>query len=318
MSVILSTDSIVPRERMEYWSSIVGRVFVPSDIAATPETPFSGTITTDRLGYLQIATVDAVAQRVRRTSRLIAEAEEEYLLVGLQARGTAVLTQDGRTAPLRPGEFALYDVSRPYTLDFPGHHQQLIFRLPRRMLGLPETDLRRITCTAIGSGQGLASVAVPFLSKLATDAETYGPEVGEMLARNVVDLLATVITERLGQDPAATDAGHQTLLLRIRAFINDHLADPALSPEVIAAAHHISVRYLHSLFHGEGTTVSRWILHRRLEECRRELGRPRRSRPAVAAVAHRGGFSSPAHFSRAFRAAYGMSPREWQYLVDHS
>lgn len=298
--MILSTDCVLPRERLDYWSSMVGRVFVPSDIVVAPETFFSGTITTDRLGCLQIATVDAVAQRVRRTSRLIAQADDECLLVGLMGRGTGVVIQDGRTAPLAPGEFALYDASRPYTLDFLSHHQTVL-RLPRRMLGLPENDLRRVTCTAIGSEQGLASIAVPFLSKLATEAGTYRPEVGEMLARNMVDLLATVITEQLGQDPAATDAGHQTLLLRIRAFINDHLADPALSPDVIAAAHHISVRYLHSLFHAEGITVSRWILHRRLEECRRRTsvrppradrtGRRRRRRPGMphAAAAHHTG-----------------------------
>ncbi|MGW0964073.1 AraC family transcriptional regulator [Streptomyces gelaticus] len=32
----------------------------------------------------------------------------------------------------------------------------------------------------------------------------------------------------------------------------------------------------------------------------------------MAAVAQRWGFVSPSHFSRAFRATYGMSPREWQ------
>ncbi|WP_405752734.1 AraC family transcriptional regulator [Streptomyces sp. NBC_00012] len=29
-------------------------------------------------------------------------------------------------------------------------------------------------------------------------------------------------------------------------------------------------------------------------------------------MAHRWGFSSPSHFSRTFRGAYGMSPSEWQ------
>jgi AraC-like DNA-binding protein len=138
-----------------------------------------------------------------------------------------------------------------------------------------------------------------------------------MLARNAADLLTTLIAEHLGRDTADPDAAHHALLLRIRAFIVSHLGDPDLSPESIAAAHRISVRYLHRLFQSEGTTVSRWIQHRRLEECRRELSRPGRMSPAVAAVAHRWGFANPAHFSRVFRAAYGMSPREWQATTDH-
>ncbi|XES00905.1 AraC family transcriptional regulator [Streptomyces sp. S1D4-11] len=45
---------------------------------------------------------------------------------------------------------------------------------------------------------------------------------------------------------------------------------------------------------------------------KRELGRSANRRLSVAAVAQRWGFSSPSHFSRTFRDAYGMSPSAWQ------
>ncbi|MGW0704337.1 helix-turn-helix transcriptional regulator [Streptomyces sp. NPDC002867] len=80
----------------------------------------------------------------------------------------------------------------------------------------------------------------------------------------------------------------------------------------MAAAHNISVRHVHRLFQDEWTTAGRWIQHRRLEACRRELGRPGRNVPTVMTIARRFGFTSPSHFSRAFRAAYGVSPREWR------
>ncbi|WP_235619353.1 helix-turn-helix domain-containing protein [Embleya scabrispora] len=51
---------------------------------------------------------------------------------------------------------------------------------------------------------------------------------------------------------------------------------------------------------------------RRLHECRRELGRTGRDTVKVATVAQRWGFANPAHFSRAFRAAFGVSPRDWR------
>lgn len=316
MSLVLSTDSVPADERLAYWHEAVCGTFVPLDVStpgdASSSAPFSGAVRTDQLGHLRISTVDADAERVFRTPRLIARDSDEYLLVGLQGSGPAVVSQDGRDAVLRPGDFVLYDTTRPYTLSFPDRFQTKVFQVPRQALGLRESDLRRITGIAIRGDEGPASLVGPFLAGLAAGAGTCDPRVGEMLARNAVDLLTTLIAERLGRDTTGTDAAHQALLLRIRAYVGRHLADPDLSPERIAAAHHISVRYLHKLFQSDGTTVSRWIQHRRLEECRRELSRPGRMRPAVAAVAHRWGFTSPAHFSRAFRTAYGMSPRAWQ------
>jgi AraC-like DNA-binding protein len=315
LSIVLSTDAVPASERLAYWHDAVWRTFVPLDVS-TPgdavKAPFSGAVRTDQLGYLRISTVDADAERVRRTPRLIARDSDEYMLVGLQARGPAVVTQDGRDAVLRPGDFALYDTTRPYALSFPESFQMKVFQVPRRVLGVNESDLRRITGVTIRGDEGSATLVAPFLANLAAGAATCLPQVGEMLARNAVDLLTTLIAEQLGRDTDGTDAAHQALLRRIRAFMSAHLADPDLSPETIAAAHRISVRYLHRLFQCDGTTVSRWIQQRRLEECRRELSRPGRASPSVSAIAHRWGFTSPAHFSRAFRAAYGMPPRVWQ------
>lgn len=113
----------------------------------------------------------------------------------------------------------------------------------------------------------------------------------------------------LGRPAADRPGGDRALLLRIRAFIDRHLADPDLTPRAIARAHSISLRHLHNLFESEDATVSRWIQRRRLEECRRDLARHAKG-STIAAVAHRWGFVSAAHFSRVFRAVYGMAPRE--------
>lgn len=102
------------------------------------------------------------------------------------------------------------------------------------------------------------------------------------------------------------------MLARIKDYAIHHLGDPSLSPEQIATAHHVSVRYLHKLFQSEETTVARWIQRRRLEMCARDLSRRAAASPTVSCVARRWGFVSPAHFSRVFRAAYGATPREWR------
>jgi AraC-like DNA-binding protein len=102
----------------------------------------------------------------------------------------------------------------------------------------------------------------------------------------------------------------QNLLARIQGYIQQRLGDRGLSPRTIAAAHHISVRTLHRMFQGDGGgTVAAWVRARRLERCRHDLLDPRLRSWSVRAIAARWGFGDNAHFSRAFRAAYGTSPQ---------
>ncbi|MGW2180461.1 helix-turn-helix domain-containing protein [Streptomyces sp. NPDC001732] len=69
------------------------------------------------------------------------------------------------------------------------------------------------------------------------------------------------------------------------------------------------------MFQHEGITMGQWVKQRRLDSCKQDLSRPPNRRTTVAAVAHRWGFSSQAHFSRTFKDAYGTSPGQWQALA---
>jgi AraC-like DNA-binding protein len=81
---------------------------------------------------------------------------------------------------------------------------------------------------------------------------------------------------------------------------------------MIAAAHYISLRALYTLFETQQTSVAGWIRERRLERCRRDLADPALRERSVSAIAARRGLTDPAHFSRAFRAAYGLPPTEYR------
>ena len=85
---------------------------------------------------------------------------------------------------------------------------------------------------------------------------------------------------------------------------------------MIAAAHGISVRSLHRLFRGGNVTVTGWIRECRLDRCRRDLIDPHFRAKPVHAIAARWGLPDAAHFSRAFRAAYGFSPQV--YRLEHA
>jgi AraC-like DNA-binding protein len=102
---------------------------------------------------------------------------------------------------------------------------------------------------------------------------------------------------------------------RVREFASRNLRDPDLDAEVIAAAVGVSVRYLHKLFACEPRTLMRWIRKERLTRIRNELANNALSDHRIATIAYGWGFSDPAHFSRTFRAAYGVSPRDFRESV---
>jgi len=314
MSVVLTTAAVPDQNKVAYWNDAVSRTLVPMTVAPRGEGPFDGRIATDRIAFLRVATLEADGNRVSRTPALIARSSEALVAVGVQVSGTATVVQDGRQAQMDAGDLVVYDTTRPYSFDYPQRFAMHVFQLPRRMLGVSESDIRQVTGNAIGTGDGFGAVLRPFLANLAASAGGYRPAVADRLAGNVVDLFATLIAERAQQSGSEADTARGHLLMRVREYIDRNLGDPDLSPENIARAHRISVRYLHRLFEGEGTTVGRLVQQRRLEQCSRELARRGRTVPTVSAVAQRWGFVSPAHFSRAFRAVYGVSPREWRDL----
>ncbi|MHA7958649.1 helix-turn-helix domain-containing protein [Streptomyces sp. L500] len=316
MSVVLDTAEVPSADRAAYWHEAVSHTFIPLDVALLESAPAPATITSHRLGALQVSLVRAGPQRVERGAGLIARGGEDHLTLALQHRGTARLVQDGHRVELRPGTFAISDAGRPFAKELPEPFFFTAFHWPRSAVGVSEEDLRVLTATAFDTGDdtgdATARLVAAYLGCLSRSVGSMEPRQASRLATTALDLLAALAHERRGRSvPEAPEAALATLA-RVKDHILRHLGDPDLSPERIAAAHHVSVRYLHKLFRFEGMTVARWIQRQRLDVCRRDLARPAAGRATVAAVAGRWGFVSASHFSRAFRAAYGVSPREWQ------
>ncbi|MET8542972.1 helix-turn-helix domain-containing protein [Kitasatospora sp. NPDC004799] len=237
---------------------------------------------------------------------------EDCLYVALHVRGAASVRRHGVSTALAPGDLLIGTTVHPAGLLQDAECRMVHFRVPCFYLGVRADDVRRTGGLLARGNEGVGSLASHFLRTLATQARAHRARPGNHLARSVSDIVAILVTELLERESPEHPTGAAELLARIRAHIEENLADPDLAPESIARSQHISVRYLHKLFQQDGMTVGQWVRQRRLDACRRELERPSRRQTSVSAVAHRWGFVSHSHFSRAFRDAYGVSPREWQ------
>lgn len=134
-----------------------------------------------------------------------------------------------------------------------------------------------------------------------------------MIGQATTDLVRAALVAAVDEEPFRADGWEQSLLAVAKSYIAQHLTEPDLGAEALAAAMFISVRQVYKLWETEPRSLGQWILERRLDGASRELASPRRRHQTIAAIAGRWGFVDATHFSRRFRQAYGMSPREWRH-----
>jgi AraC-like DNA-binding protein len=292
----------------DQWYDAVLAAFVPLQAATPSAATFVGELATAPLGVMLLACVNSSPVTVTRTPRMIRAADSGYLKVSIQTHGACILTQDGREAALTPGDIAVYDTTRPYELLFAHENQMLVLMLPRHLLSIRPRDLTDITARRISGRTGMGAVLSPFLTLLARQSLVGDLQPSMEVCDAVVDLVSATCRSAADSADAVPRSAQRALLLRVQASIEERLGDPSLDPATVAAAHHMSVRYLQKLFQAEGTTVTAWIRRRRLERCRRDLRDERLRAIPAAAIGARLGYTDPANFARAFRREFGSPP----------
>jgi len=306
-----STSVVQPGERFDAWTSIISETFVP--LTAVPlgdRTAFAGRVENHRYGALQVTTVNAASQRVRRTRSLIARATEEYLIASIPLSGSGVVEQDGRAAVLEPASIIFYDSTRPYTLTFERPFEQVSIHLPMDALlghGVPVSALRTRTACNLGSG-GPGSVASSFFASLAR-LQRHDPLAAAALSVHGEGLLASVLA-LVARPSAPVLDDHELAFARLRAYLANAYPTPDLDAGRAAAACHVSRRQLFRILAEHGTTFADELRRLRIENAQRMLVTD--ARRTVASVATACGFGMPSHFYRTFKATTGMTPAEYR------
>ena len=222
----------------------------------------------------------------------------------MQLDGVTTVSQNGHQVRVAPGQMALYDTGRPYELRLEGRWSCLVLAFPHDALSLPESVVQQAMRHAHPLGAGPGAVLVGFVAAAIEQRTSIGASAGR-LAEAAFHLIAGAIG---GPEPAGDEAAADALRVQVLRYAREHLSDPGLTHDGIAAAHLIAPRSLHRLFEHEPRTVTEYIRLRRLESVRRDLADPRLSHLSIARIAARWCFPSQAHFTRAFQARYGTAP----------
>jgi AraC-like DNA-binding protein len=313
MAQILTTASVAAHERHAYWADAICDAYVQLEFdALAPDSQTEGEIRIDSLSTLQLSRVTATAQHVRRTPAKIARSSEDFFLVSIQTLGQGVVVQDGRAASLAPGDFALYDSTRPYELVFEGDFQQYVLMLPGATLRSELRDTQRLTASTVSGTRGAGHLMINMIRTLAQDIQALEPESAAAVAASVTNILIAGLRALPGAPHSSMSNLVSFHLEQIKAYVRQHLDEPGLCVGQIARELRMSTSNVHRVFAGEACSVSDWIWALRLDRVQRDLCDPGLLGKSVSQLAFARGFNDAAHFSRAFRARFGCSPREFR------
>ncbi|MFI1707751.1 helix-turn-helix domain-containing protein [Streptomyces griseoruber] len=301
---------MVQTTAVDAWIEMIRDTFVALDITPADPARFSGSVRSRQLAHLMAADVAATSQSFERTPRLAARQPRDLLQIGMPVAGEGLLSQDGRTCTLRPGDFAIYETSRPFTWNLSPDWKLRVYTWPRASIPLAESGSQQLTATAVRADSALGRLLSPVLSSVLDPGCRVSSAGAIRLADEIAELAITAALEEV--EPDDPDAQARQLYTAVLHHINAHIDDPSLSPQQIANAFFISTRTLHRVFARFDTTVATAIRARRLESCRQALLSPGNAHYSLTAIAARYGFTNPAVFSRTFTSAYGTTPSRYR------
>jgi AraC-like DNA-binding protein len=305
-----STDEVSAGDRADWYHDVVTRTVAPHRLLVTDPPSFHARIGVLGLGRIEVSRHRHADHQALRTPELIRQSDPEHYVLALIRQGIKAISQNRNESVAGRGDMLFFDTSHPYVAGSPSPDDSvtLLLCIPRELIALPMTRLDAALGSRLTADRGSGAVLRRFLTSLEDHGADCTPQELGVLEDVALALASGVLARELDvRDALPAETRESLLLQRVDAFIERHLGDPGLAPGIIAAHHGVSLRLLQRLFQGRGETVGASIRRRRLERCREDLVR---TGDPVQVIAGRWGFSSPAAFSRVFRDAHGMTPRD--------
>jgi AraC-like DNA-binding protein len=245
-----------------------------------------------------------------RTERHALHDAPERIAFVVHQGGPGVYEHAGVDRELRRGGMYVTDMSRPFRYERPGVGAAHILQIERSAVHVTAEQVR-------DASRSVESSAVATLFRhhicglIEAGDELCASSVAAPVAATTLQLAQCLLLDAAGiANTASRDAMATTLIERIRLYVQLNYARPELNAELVAYAHHISIRYLFKLWSSQPETFSETIISTRLAAARRMLAT--QPRVSVAAIAHRCGFCNVSHFGRRYRQAFGQTPGQTQ------
>ncbi len=288
-------------DRIAFWSDVVVRGVINSEMEPLSVGRFDGELWSRTSGAFRFVNFRTREHAISRTVSQT-RGHDGHVMIGLQCRGVSLIEQAGNRLRLEAGQIAILDSNEPFNLRFPQTVERRLVLVPRaRFAALSGTDVGGSGPRALDARTG-SGLAARQLIDILSDTDR---QECEAACADLVDGLLYAVAGAMDPDRAQTrDANRQ--MARVRLAMRDLLGNAGTGVQEVALHAGLSVRSLHRLFASRGNTFSRSLQIMRLENAHDLLASGRAH--TLTEIAFMSGFSDLAHFSRSFRARYGMTP----------
>ena len=296
-----STREVEPSQLRGYWESALDEI-MPGLRFDPLAGEFEASLRQRTLGNLCLNFVRALPQRVHTPTRPRSGPQSRFALVYLRS-GLLRIDHCARSIELRPGECVIIDGNEACEVITCSESESLNIAVSanwaQQWLTRPESEVAKAFVPDVPAARPLLG-----LLDLFSDGDAQMPFGDTMLLNQLGGALAIAVGngEVVGTNHSAR------LLNRMKQAIAARYYDADYCPQIAADEAGISRRYLVSLFANAGTTFNTELMRIRLERSAQMMLEPRFASLSVMEISLRCGFSDASHFSKRFRAKYGISP----------
>jgi AraC-like DNA-binding protein len=307
----ISTAGCEPRDRSRYWHETIAATYFPLDLRFADADYFAGDLKIWDLGDVSLSRLTSEPLEYRRLLHHFRGEGEEHYLVTVPIQSEVFFSQCGKDVRCRAGGLILERSHEPYVFSHDEPSDLWVVKVSAAALRGKILQPDRFCSLQFDVTRGGGGLFFDMLELIPRRIDGMSEELRATVGRQLVELLVLALKDDDRTLTAGATAVRAAHLSRIESYIRSRLGDSGLDPETIARACRISTRYLHELFRDANQTLSSWIRDQRLDACREALGDPARKQ-TVAEIAYQWGFGDQAQFSRAFKAQFGMPPRDYR------
>lgn len=304
---LIDLSNVEQQQRELLWNSAVRDNFRGLSVKLAGPRLASSSIRRVQMSTGQLYRIQSAPAEVGYTPPCGEKAATPHFSLMVQYKGNTLVSQGGRACLLNEGDLCMIDEAKAFRLVAEDVTGFIIARLPRAAVLSRYPHFERLCANILPSSDRGTGLVGDLLLRLSHDAEHLGELQRSAMLNGIVQMLG--VAGPIAKVPVVTHWRVQRAL----EYIELNLSVPGLTAEAVSKDQRISRRRLDQLMHDAlGHSIASHLWSRRLEQAAADLRDPHRSARSIAQIAFANGFEDAAHFTRAFKRRFSLTPGQWR------